>query len=477
MSNKSCLVCLGRNGDVINALPIAYEDSRIHGPVDWIISEEFAGLLDGVSYVRPVIFKGQYWDLQGCVQEFSHRYDELRIVQAWSANWPSVSLGDSFVRSAWAQIGRRDWPGQLVFDRRSPEREERLWQTMWKSNAGEPDHGPILVAVDGTSSPFAHRADLLNSLRERFGVNNVWLIDPIAERIYDFLGIFWRAACLVTIDSAFLHLSWATPRMPVIALIADGPTSWHGTATRPNQAFRARYGEYPAKKEALLNAVAQTLVAPPSPKLWHCWSDYTRSQYQHERHYLASRTWLREYESGVWNNSPFIGGCRHFEGRELPLVKDILNNAADKANDADLLVITNDDIGFSPGLTGTLLAVAEWPLPAAFAHRSDCLDENALDGIPYPGVDLFAIGVRLWKQWRNEYPDMVLGAEQWDLVMLAFMRRVGAPALPAAIWHRPHVPAWSGEKARSANAHNRREANRWFDRNNLWADAVIQNLI
>jgi hypothetical protein len=460
---------LGRNGDIINALPLAWEEFRIRGPQDWIVSEEFAPLLEGVSYVRPVIFKGQYWDLQACVQEFSREYDELRIVQAWSANWPTVALGDSFVRSAFAQIGRRGWPGVLCFDRRSPEREARLVERLGV------DSNTILLAIDGTSSPFAHRAALLESLKSAFG-DRVKVIDPIAERIYDVLGLFDRAVCLVTIDSAFLHLSWATPRLPVIALIADGPTSWHGTATRPNQAFRCRYGEYPARAAELLAAVEQAIQPRPEPKLWHCWSDFKRSQYQHDRHYLASRTWLREYGS-VWNNSPFIGGCRHFDARELPLIKDILNNAADKAADTDLLVITNDDVGFAPGLTGTLLDVARWPLAAAYAHRSDTLDENALDGEPYPGVDLFAIGVKLWKQWRNEYPDMVLGAEQWDLVMLAFMRRVGAPALPSAIWHRPHQPAWAGNAAREANAHNRREANRWFDRNNLWADAVIDNLV
>jgi hypothetical protein len=189
-------------------------------------------------------------------------------------------------------------------------------------------------------------------------------------------------------------------------------------------------------------------------------------------------SWLTEYNKGHWERGAYFNGKgRQLGNRELHAVKDILNHAADKAQDSDLLVLTNDDTGFAVGITETLLDVAAWPLPAAYAHRLDWDNScpTILDGETYPGVDLFAIGVKLWKQWRLEFPDCVIGAEQWDLAMLAFMRRVGAPNLAGAIWHQSHAPSWVGFNSVVANNHNRLACGKWFDSQGITADQVINN--
>lgn len=479
-------VCLGRFGDIINALPMSWEHSRISGPVCWIVSSDFASVLEGCSYVRPVIYDGPYWDIQGAVRTFRDQYDELRIVQPWSQNWPGCRISDSFCRSAWAQVGRADWPGRLVFDRRDRSREANLLITLKHAHdrsRSESECPPILVSLDSTSSPFTHRMDLLENLRTRFGGHRVWPLDPIAHRIYDLIGLFERAACLVTVDTAHLHLSWAIPRLPVVALIADHPDAWHGTACRPNQAFRLRYGEYQTGRQDLLQAVEQGLTQRAHPKLLHVWSDYDRSAPDTARHAVAARGWEEAYATGRWVARPFRGQTRRLGQRELPLVSDLLDNAAKSAADDDLLVLTNDDTGFASGLTDTLLEVASYARPAAFAHRLDTQTDRPLtvtgtiDGEPYPGVDLFAIGVRLWREWRLTYPPCVIGAEQWDLAMLALMRQVGAPSLGAAVWHNAHQPHWVGPDAYEANAHNRREAGRWFDKLGITANDVIENVI
>ncbi|HEU4344077.1 MAG TPA: hypothetical protein VFU31_21185 [Candidatus Binatia bacterium] len=474
--------CLGRLGDIINALPLAWEDSRVAGPVPWIVSREFATVLEGVSYCRPVIYDGEYWDLQGAVRKFKDTFSELRIVQAWSSNYPSCVLGDSFARSAWAQVGRGGWPGRLVFDRRDIDRELRLWNLFHAAHLGSAD--PILVALDSTSSPFPHRRHLLDLLRAACGTR-VWELDPKATRVYDLLGLFERAAALVTVDTMHLHLSWAVPRLPVIALIADHPNRWHGTACRPNQAFRARYKEYPAKAQELMAAVAVAIGGKTCPRLIHCWSDYERSAGAKSRHGMALGSWTveknRRHE--VWDSVPTSGKGSLFEGRLLHSVKSILDSGLAAArSDDDLLVLTNDDTGFVPGITESLLEVASWPLPACYAHRmdvdrSDGALSSTIDGGAYPGVDLFAMGVRLWKEWRKEFPECVVGAEQWDLAMLALMRRVGAIELPGIIWHQAHHPAWVGPNAHKANQFNRRACGLWFAKLGVTADQVIEGLV
>lgn len=476
---STCLLCLGRTGDIINALPIAWEDSRISGPVDWIVSEEFAPLLEGCSYVRPVIYRGPYFDLQGAVRDFQNRYDELRIVQPWSQNWPGLRIGDSFVRTAWAQIGRSGWPGRLVFDRRDRDRESRGIEL---SRVGRVDP-LILVASESTSSPFKDRHSLFKLLHETF-FDQVVLLDTNAHRFYDLLGLFERAACLVTVDTAHLHLSWAVPELPVIALIADHPDPWHGTACRPNQLLRVRYGQYEQSKEAIVEAVRWAVErSSPVPRLIHVWSDYVRRGAVQERHQIARASWEAEYATGHWVDGSYFGHARRFAHRELPLVTDMLDNAVKSAHDEDLLVLTNDDTGFAPGLTDTLLEIAQWPLPAAYAHRAETETSGPiplqaiLDCENYPGVDLFAIGVRLWRQWRSTYPACVIGAEQWDLAMLSLMRSVGAPALPAAIWHNAHHPAWVGPDALEANTWNRRLCGNWLSDQGLTAWDVIHNVI
>ena len=44
-----------------------------------------------------------------------------------------------------------------------------------------------------------------------------------AERFYDLLALFERAKCLVTVDTAHLHLAYACPTLPVVAIIGANP--------------------------------------------------------------------------------------------------------------------------------------------------------------------------------------------------------------------------------------------------------------
>ena len=63
------MIQTGKFGDVLSALPLAhhlYSESR--QPVPFIISKQYAPILDGLEYVSPVVYQGSWRDLDGAIR-------------------------------------------------------------------------------------------------------------------------------------------------------------------------------------------------------------------------------------------------------------------------------------------------------------------------------------------------------------------------------------------------------------------------
>jgi hypothetical protein len=236
------VVALGRYGDVANALPIAYELSRQGELPRFFISKEFASILDGVTYVQPMVVSLDYKEVRKvlrpetiCCQSYKHP-DTRRLT-------------DSYQKEAWRIAG---WLGHfgeipLVFDNRNLEREAALIQ---KYNVNEET---ILVAGKGCSSPF--RFDLWDAMKGAGNIVN--LSDVKAERIFDIIGLIEKACLLLTIDSAPLHLARAT-NTPVVALINDG---WYGSVP-PKKGVAIRYSD--ATAQNIAEAIVKCLESSTS---------------------------------------------------------------------------------------------------------------------------------------------------------------------------------------------------------------------
>lgn len=217
------IACLGRYGDCVNALPIAYELSKQGSLPRFYISKEFASILDGVTYVQPMVVSLDYKEVRKilhpdmvCVQSYKHP--------------DSNRLTDSYQKESWRIAGWLDKFGKLplVFDNRSPEREAALAQ---KYNVNEET---ILVAGKGCSSPF--KFDIWDGMK---GVDNIVNLSEVkAEKVYDIIGLIEKACLLLTIDTAPLHFAQAT-ETPVVALLNDG---WFGSAP-PKNGIAIRYSE------------------------------------------------------------------------------------------------------------------------------------------------------------------------------------------------------------------------------------------
>ena len=158
-------VQLGRIGDILNILPLC-NGSRL------MVAKEFAPLLEGVSYVEPVIYDGPHYEIAKAM-EFAKSVSKDVVCSQVNGPLPQVlehvykpagrvgAIKTSYQKESWGVAGRIDeWDSllPLVFDRRNEEREEKLLRDNgFMSKKQKP---VILLSLKSHSSPFPFAAPL-----------------------------------------------------------------------------------------------------------------------------------------------------------------------------------------------------------------------------------------------------------------------------------------------------------------------------
>lgn len=247
------MVQLGRYGDIANILPVAKAITDLRGePTYFMVSKEFASILDGVSYVTPQVVPFDFWDLGMAIATAKATYTGVIVSQVGGKGQRTEHQCASFNQESWRLAGYLDQWGKLplVFDRRNPERESALIAK--RLNSSKPN---MLVSLKGFSSPFPHKAVVWEFLKKFEGWNIVDLATFKCERIFDLVGLMDAANLLVTVDTAPLHLAHAST-VPVIAFIRDDD-AWRGSTLQGPCAFQCRYGEVPAKLPEIEQTIAQ----------------------------------------------------------------------------------------------------------------------------------------------------------------------------------------------------------------------------
>lgn len=237
------IICLGRYGDIMNALPIAYELSRNGENPKFCCSNQFWNVLEGVSYVHPVVWGLEYMQLPTAIK-YTQEHNPI-VCQAYR-HPDSSQRTDSYQREAYRHAGWLDkfYKIPLVFDRRNPEREAALAKDL-------PD-GAILWAGTSVSSPLASAGAVWDLLHKEYGSRLYDISNLRAERVYDVLGLMDRAALLVCTDTMHLHLARAS-NIPVVAMINNG---WFGSV--PHERVTAiRYND--VSPNAVLELVKKCL--------------------------------------------------------------------------------------------------------------------------------------------------------------------------------------------------------------------------
>jgi len=225
-----------------------------------MVSREYADVLDGAGVAR-IVWDGDWRHVRAAYDSVVHDWPRIVVLQQYSTDgWPVQHVTDSFIKEMYRVANKLPlFPLPLRFDRRDPQRESALVAAL-------PEGAPIiLVATRGFSSPFPQGHELLALVADAFPDAVLVTMDAVrAERIYDLLALFERASCLVTVDSALLHLAQATPSLAVIALVASHPTTWHGSPAYAGQRLRIRYREFDRNKGRIVEILGACLESAPA---------------------------------------------------------------------------------------------------------------------------------------------------------------------------------------------------------------------
>jgi hypothetical protein len=463
-THASVFVMLGRYGDICNCLPFLKAEADAGRRPTLVVAQEFADILDGVSYVDRIVWEGAYDRLPDALR-WLHRDKGIRapVVCQYHRNpYDKARLCDSYQKEVWRLAGRVDefeHRGPLVFDRRNEERECAL------SAKYSTDKPLILVGLESVSSPLENANAILRAVVEGFGKTHdvVNLSNVKASRIYDLIGLFDRAACLVTADTAFLHLARASS-VGVVALLNDG---WRGSVSH-EYVYPIRYSEakpervleatksasgldvgalidmchdlkrsvdaqkaFPEKlepgedirvREVSLNQVDITISSRlareiAKPKIFHVVDVFGSAP----RHHVAQSTWAAAYAEGMVpvHVSGYAREAKAELGdaRALPFLKDLLSVAINEADDDnDVVVWSNSDVGLAKGTAAAIGAHVR-------EHGAASMRRVESNGEHHIGRDLFAFTVKWLRDHWEEFPDYVIGAPVFDLGLVAMIRK------------------------------------------------------
>lgn len=244
----------GKIGDVLSLLPILHHELKTTGQKPTLmIAAEYAGMLDRVDYVEPFIFEGHWQDLKGALLLAKQNFDRVVCPQIYGNDFPIQHRHPSWQYDQWDRAGHLDRWDTLPLVVSRPSNAKEISDKYIK--------GPtILYADHSQSSPFFHKDEMARLLVDYFGqshriirLSEVRLANPL-----DLLALFDSADCLVTVESMPLHLSKAS-RIPVIALVADMPSPWNGSAYSSRFKLHVRYRDFPTRKDEIVWAIKDSL--------------------------------------------------------------------------------------------------------------------------------------------------------------------------------------------------------------------------
>jgi hypothetical protein len=368
-----------------------------------------------------VPFDGKPWEVSKAVEAAKKLCPNVIVTQvngplkeieehAYGPAGQKHAVTDSFCRESWKLAGcLKDWGKvPLVFDERDPEREA-VWMPKAKKKI-------ILVSAGSESSPFPYRDLLLTLVKLKYKAFNVVDLSEIkAERFYDLLGLYEAAHCLISVDTAHLHLAAAVPALPVMALIQDRPIYWYGTAWRPQHHFHCRYRDFPRRALELFTAI-ENIGSKPNYNIIQCYYGGVRAN------------------NGVRYFPIQPGSCRRdamncLDDKEhFPMLRDSLKMALEAASPGQLLCLSREDTKTETNLLDMAFKVSGAPF-YCWRFNKDRYGVRRF----FPAVDMFTAPVDFWLKLYPSIPDIVLGADSyWSRLLFELFRANGAKEVEGA---------------------------------------------
>ena len=474
-TQKKVYLALGRFGDIVHLLPAL----RALGTPTVAVSKAFAGILDGVSYVKPLVLDVSHTSVLEAKATLERQFPRVVVTQMSAPGWEPPRHCESFTEDAWRAIGmleRYDDPAlKLEFDRRDYARERLLIRRCIPPLRQKPI---VAVNLEGHSSAFPDRGLFMEHLKSA-GNGEFTLLDLSqihALRLFDLLGLMELVDAIVTIDTATLHLAAATPT-PVVAILS-GNGGWYRSKPRCHVLAKFDAGQWKNEVER----VARLLKTLPGSRVVHV---FERHGALNPRESDAQSSW----PITGWLQAPFEDYPRDAtsigDPRRLPFLRDaLLHGMSRSTSPRDVIVLSNSDVAFgrdtrfelervmSCSVVGTCRRVDVGPGPDAVARI-------------HSGRDLIAFR-RSWLEHNlHLIPDFVLGASQWDSWATQFARRLvgAAPQVDANAYglvqdceltpsrevlsHQRHRAYWLAHQNAPSEVHNDRLYRSWLKENNV----------
>lgn len=484
---RVAVVELGRYGDIVNILPLLKLIHDNYAMPHLVVAKEFESVFDGISYAKPYVLPLKNEDLKQAIDTAKRDFSVVLNCQIWGKGHTQIRECQAYNVESWRMAGllhRFDDPTlRPVFDKRSPERERALLDSLPRT--GKP---LLLVNVShAISSPCPACPGLLAGIVERWGgqFDIVDLSKVRAERFFDMIALFERAAACISIDTLWLHAAAAT-NCPVIAL--QNPKPWAGTVVRFNLVAAMTYDEAVADPERIHHAIEKAaglkppmlfpssskLHTAPERRIFNLIDRFNDDASSAARKLPAIQSQDALYESGklipihAWPEG-YQRTAKDTLGdrRPLPYLKDLLQKFLDVAGDDDICLWINDDNLIHPAICDYLrLHVGVWGACTIF--RTEFKRPPSLNVTPeqftkascraHIGRDGFAF-TKLWlKEFWNDIPDAVLGAPEFDLHMAMLIRltygfkttnlNLGETIFPAEphfsyLGHIQHASTWN----------------------------------
>lgn len=425
-----------------------------------VVSKDFESIGSSISwYADTVVWPGPYTDVKNCYNWLKAQHKDPVIAQWYMNPFDRAKLTESYQLESWRVSGRSHDYGKLpLVLKRDLFTEEKLVEKYIPNNGKK----TILYSLEGMSSPFHKKGELeallKTHLSEAYNLVNLWAVR--SKSVVDLLGLMDKSSCLLTIDTMAIHLAKAST-IPLVALVNNG---WFGSIPRkPSKVFT--YSEADKNLECVIYSIfhhmANSELESYDTKVYHVCSLFGSS----DRHQRAQKTWPKDMGNFRRTSYP-RDSAEIYDRKRFSYIKEVLAPAL-SIRPKDIIIWTNDDIGFTPGL-----------IPALKSHLAMYGAVSMRRDHTHVGRDLFAFTQEWLGSHWDEFPDYFQGTSDFDLGIAAMIRNSYGikpttldmlckdffPAeLPPMIIHEDHKSHWeeAGVDLSPSVRHNRKMFMEW----------------
>lgn len=236
---------LAKAGDLCSLLPILHHDFLTTGEKSSIIvSQNYRRLPEAVDYLKSYCYSHGDMDLAGAIKWARLNFDDVRIPQLHGRGFEFQHRRPSFQYDQWERAGALQYWDKLPLVLPRPK----------KISVEIPIEPYILFADHSQSSPFFHKDDMMRCLVDDFPNHKIIrMSEVLVKDILDLLPLYDAADLIISVDTLHLHLAKAT-QTPLIALVGDTVSRWHGSAFSHRFALHVRYKDYYRRKNEILRA-------------------------------------------------------------------------------------------------------------------------------------------------------------------------------------------------------------------------------